>query len=142
MRQLVAYPENDPRGMLALADSEKRRTPDTSVCHGGWRRQAAGAFRNAPSPPTAARSVHAPSFFQRLSAGGVNRLEERLWPSSPAITSLRGGPAGRPRLSINRLGKRPAIQFAYVKVNRFDRNVNRSFSGGFVILCTVSSLYL
>jgi hypothetical protein len=57
-------------------------------------------------------------------------------------TSLRGAPAGRPRLSVNRLGKRPANQSTYVKVNRFNGNVNRCFSERFVIGCIVSSLYL
>ena len=84
-----------------------------------------------------------PQARQRLSAGGVNRLEERLWPSSPAFTSLarRAGGTASPIRSTAWVSDQQ-INPRMLKVNRFDRNVNRCFSGGFMITCTLSSLYL
>jgi hypothetical protein len=58
-------------------------------------------------------------------------------------TSLRGAPAGRPRLSDQSLGySDQQINSRMLKNNRSGGNVNRCFSARFVIVCTVSSLYL
>jgi hypothetical protein len=58
-------------------------------------------------------------------------------------TSLRGVPAGRPRLSDQSLGfSDQQINPRMVKNNRSGGNVNRCFSDRFVIVCTVASLYL
>ena len=58
-------------------------------------------------------------------------------------TSLRGAPAGRPRLSDQSLGcSDQQINSRTLKNNRSDANVNRCFSTQLVINCTVSSLYL
>jgi hypothetical protein len=83
-----------------------------------------------------------PQARQRPSAGGVNRLEERLWPSSPAKTSLRrAGGSAAPIRSIAWV-QRPANQSTYAENNRFNGNVNWCFSARFVIACTALSLYL
>jgi hypothetical protein len=58
-------------------------------------------------------------------------------------TTLRGGPAGRPRLSDQSLGCRDQqINGRMLKNNRSGENVNRCFRVVFVIGCTLLSLYL
>jgi hypothetical protein len=58
-------------------------------------------------------------------------------------TSLRGAPAGRPRLSDQSLGcSDQQINPRMLKNNRSGGNVNRVFSAWIVIVCTVASLYL
>ena len=83
-----------------------------------------------------------PQARQRPNAGGVNRLEERLWPSSPAkrlcAARRRDGHAYQSTAWVSDQQINPCM----LKVNRFIGNVNRCFSGVIVIVCTVSSLYL
>ena len=56
-----------------------------------------------------------PQARQRPNAGGVNRLEERLWPSSPAKRLCAARRRDGHAYPINRLGKRPANQSAYAE---------------------------
>jgi hypothetical protein len=84
-----------------------------------------------------------PQARKRPSAGGVNRLEERLWPSSPAkrlcAAHRRFGHACPDQL----LGvSDQQINPRMLKNNRFSTNVNWCFSTTFLIACTVPSAYL
>lgn len=78
---------------------------------------------------------------QRPDSGGVNRLEERLWPSSPAnVSARRAGGSATPIQSI-RIATSEISQ-RMLKNNRSGGDVNWCFLVRFVFLCTASSLYL
>lgn len=84
-----------------------------------------------------------PQARKRPSAGGVNRLEERLWPSSPAkrLCAARrrfGHACPDQSLGVSDQQINPRM----LKNNRFSGNVNRSFSAADLVECTVPSAYL
>src|SRR3954447_9078449 len=83
--------------------------------------------RERSEPPTAARSIHAPSpsetkrrWCEPVGGEAVAQLSSK--------TSLRGAPAGRSRLSDQSLGySDQQINLRMLKNNRSGGNVNRVF---------------
>src|SRR4051794_7638359 len=95
------------------------------------------APRGAPSPPTAARSVHAPSpsetkcrWCEPVGGEAVAQL------SSKIVSTRRAGGTATPFLCTAWVSDQQ-INPRTLKNNRSDENVNRCFSERFVIECTV-----
>src|SRR6476659_985777 len=114
------------------SSGRERLAPSPQHVHMPWGLATPGgkAPRGAPSPPTAARSVHAPSpsetkrrWCEPVGGEAVAQLSSK--------TSLRGAPAGRPRLSDQSLGfSDQQINPRMLKNNRSGGNVNRVFQRG------------
>src|SRR3954463_10079524 len=112
IQQHVAYPEGGHVCTPACSGQGVASNPQHIRVPWELATPGAEALRGAPphQPLLGASMLQA---RQRPDSGGVNRLEERLWPSSPA-KRLCGAPAGRLRLS-NQSEEQLQNQFAYAE---------------------------